>query len=73
MKKKFYPPVFLFQLLFVAIKPAFRKIPALSDQGSPEFGGSSFDFNKQTSFETAHSIAPLLYKVFNPLTAACLT
>ena len=73
MKKRFYRKFFLYQLLIVAVKPVFRKMPTLFVKKSPEIRGATFNYNNQTSSGAALRTAPVFNGIYNPLTAAWLT
>jgi len=70
MEKKFYLNIFLLQPALAAIKLAINRTPTILFKSSPGFYGTAFNFNKQKPSGNAYSIAPVFYKVFNPLTAA---
>ncbi len=73
MEIMFYRNVLLYQRLIVALKSAFRKIPALSVKKSPSGFGCPLNFNKQKPFGTALFTTTVFYGIYNPLTAAWLT
>jgi hypothetical protein len=72
MEKKFYLNVFLYNTLTAPVMQAFRKMAALGAIASPDVFSDIVHSHNRISTGKAHTIAPIIYKIFNPLTAAWL-